>query len=225
MFLSEPNGNKKNIINAHEGTFRMTVPLFLLSILSIFVGFLTKEIFIGFGTFFWNSSLFVLPQNYLLTDVEFIDLFYKLLPLLFTLLSMFIVYFTYVFNSKQFFLLKTNFLFKKFYSFLNKKWYFDRIYNEYVTQSIISSGYFYTYKDVDRGLIEKLGPSGIISGVKDIVKTVQILQTGFIYYYLYLFLVSFLLILFLLVNISIFLTSLNFIFFLTITHIFFNKKA
>ena len=225
VFLSEPSGNKKNIINAHEGTLRMTIPLFLLSILSIFVGFLTKEIFIGFGTFFWNSSLFVLPQNYLLTDVEFIDLFYKLLPLLFTLLSMFIVYFTYVFNSKQFFLLKTNFLFKKFYSFLNKKWYFDRIYNEYVTQSIISSGYFYTYKDVDRGLIEKLGPSGIISGVKDIVKTVQILQTGFIYYYLYLFLVSFLLILFLLVNISIFLTSLNFIFFLTITHIFFNKKA
>lgn len=48
VFLSEPNGNKKNINNAHEGTLRMTFPLFLLSLMSIFVGFLTKEIFIGF---------------------------------------------------------------------------------------------------------------------------------------------------------------------------------
>lgn len=224
VFLSEPNGNKKNINNAHEGTLRMTFPLFLLSLMSIFVGFLTKEIFIGFGTFFWNSSIFVLPKNYLMLDIEFIDLFYKLLPLLLTLLSIFIVYFTYVFNAKQFLTLKTTFLFKRLYSFLNKKWYFDRIYNEFITQSIISTGYFYTYKDIDRGLIEKLGPSGIIYTVKEIVKSLKVLQTGFIYYYLYIFFVSFLFILFMLINISSFLISLNFILFLIISYIFFDKK-
>lgn len=52
VFLAEPNGNKKNLFNAHEGTIRMTFPLFLLCFLSIFVGFLTKDFFIGFGTDF-----------------------------------------------------------------------------------------------------------------------------------------------------------------------------
>lgn len=52
VFLSEPNGNKNSIINAHEGSSRLTLPLFLLCFLSIFVGYLSKEIFIGFGTSF-----------------------------------------------------------------------------------------------------------------------------------------------------------------------------
>lgn len=52
VFLSKPNGHKNIILNAHEGTIRMTLPLFLLSILSIFIGYLTKDLFIGFGTDF-----------------------------------------------------------------------------------------------------------------------------------------------------------------------------
>jgi NADH-ubiquinone oxidoreductase chain 5 len=52
VFLSSPNGNKNTIFNAHEGSIRMTLPLFLLCILSIFIGFLSKDMFIGFGTDF-----------------------------------------------------------------------------------------------------------------------------------------------------------------------------
>ena len=52
------------ILNAHEGSWRMTFPLFILSIFSISIGFLTRDLFIGFGTDFWGSSIFVLPQNY-----------------------------------------------------------------------------------------------------------------------------------------------------------------
>jgi NADH-ubiquinone oxidoreductase chain 5 len=52
VFLSEPNGNKNIIFNAHEGTARMTFPLFLLCLLSIFIGYLSKDLFIGFGTDF-----------------------------------------------------------------------------------------------------------------------------------------------------------------------------
>jgi NADH-ubiquinone oxidoreductase chain 5 len=52
VFLSYPNGNKSVILNAHEGSLIMNLPLFFLSILSIFVGFFTKDFFIGFGTDF-----------------------------------------------------------------------------------------------------------------------------------------------------------------------------
>lgn len=220
VFLSEPNGNKKNIINAHEGSYKMTLPLFILALLSIFVGFLTKDLFVGFGTSFWNYSIFVLPANYLLLDIEFIDLFYKILPLLVTMIAAILVFFFYVVNLKEFLLLKTNRTFLMFYTFLSKKWFFDRLYNQYITQNVIFASYFYTYKNIDRGLVEKIGPWGIIHSVKEVSKNIKNLQSGFIYYYLYYFFLSFFLIIFTLVNISFFIFSLNFMFFIFIVYVF-----
>lgn len=52
VFLSAPNGNKNIMFNAHEGSWRLTLPLFFLSILSIFIGFLSKDLLVGFGTDF-----------------------------------------------------------------------------------------------------------------------------------------------------------------------------
>jgi hypothetical protein len=42
---------------------------------------------------------------------------------------------------------------------------FDRIYNEVINQNILHISHNYTYKDVDRGFIEKIGPSGIIETI------------------------------------------------------------
>ena len=47
------------------------------------------------------------------------------------------------------------------YTFLNRKWFFDKVYNEYITQHVLSFGYQTTYKLIDRGLFEFLGPLGI----------------------------------------------------------------
>jgi NADH-ubiquinone oxidoreductase chain 5 len=77
------------------------------------------------------------------------------------LLSIFLVYFFYVFNSSILFSIKTNIFFKSFYSFLNKKWYFDRIYNQYISQNILNSSFFIAYNYIDRGLLEVIGPFGI----------------------------------------------------------------
>ena len=52
----------------------MSLPLFLLAIFSITVGFFTKDIFIGFGSDFWDYSIFMLSQNYSLRDIEFINI-------------------------------------------------------------------------------------------------------------------------------------------------------
>jgi len=45
VFLAEPNGNRVVITNAHEGSWRMGLPLFILSTLSITVGFMTRDFF------------------------------------------------------------------------------------------------------------------------------------------------------------------------------------
>jgi proton-translocating NADH-quinone oxidoreductase chain L len=184
VFLSKPNGNKVTILNAHEGSWRMTLPLFLLSLLSIFIGYLSKDLFIGFGTHFWGSSIFVNPQNYALSDIEFIDLKYKILPLILTLLGASFSFFLYKYQTYSYFLIKKTLWFKDIYNFFNKKWYFDRIYNEIFSQSSLNFSYYYSYKTIDRGLLEKYGPSGIVVTVQNIMDSVKTFQTGFILHYL-----------------------------------------
>lgn len=185
VFLSKPNGNKSVILNAHEGSFRMSLPLFFLSLFSIFIGYLTKDLFIGFGTNFWGSSIFIKPINYLMTDIEFLNVNLKLLPLLVTFLGVFSAYLLYTFKIHDFFYLKQNS--EKFYvlfNFLNKKWYFDRIYNQFLVENFLNSGHNYFYKTIDRGIIENIGPMNLINFIYNLVDRLKVYQTGFIVDYL-----------------------------------------
>jgi proton-translocating NADH-quinone oxidoreductase chain L len=216
VFLAEPNGNRNVILNAHEGSWRMGFPLFILSLLSISIGFLTRDLFIGFGTNFWNSAIFVLPENYALSDIEFISLFNKLLPLIISISGASFAYFLYSFGLNGFYIVKKSRNFKLFYNFLNKKWYFDRAYNQIIGQNSLNLGYHFTYKDIDRGIIEIFGPSGVINSIRSTFNTIKDLQTGYIYHYLFLFFVSTVLIVFVSIFLPNFLISLNFIFFLLI---------
>lgn len=185
VFLSKPNGNKNIILNAHEGSIRMSLPLFILAIMSIFVGFTTKDMFIGFGTDFWGSSIFVKPTNYMLADVEFLNIQYKILPLIVTLIGIVFAYSLYsagIFNYFQ--IKKDSNLYYNFANFFNKKWYFDRVYNQFIVEKVLYSGYSYFYKTIDRGLLEKLGPVGIYDVIYAIVDRIRVYQDGFILSYL-----------------------------------------
>ena len=220
VFLAEPNGHRKVILNAHEGSWRMTFPLFILSILSISVGFMTRDLFIGFGTDFWGFSIFVLPQNYVLSDIEFIDLFHKLLPLMISLAGAFLAYFLYSFGLEFFYQIKKTPTFKIIYNFLNRKWYFDRVYNEFIGQNALNISYHFAYKDMDRGLIEKVGPSGIVHSVRYTFNKINALQSGQIYHYLFLLFFFTVLLVFISVCFSNILMSFNVILFLLFVLLF-----
>ena len=187
VFLAEPNGNRKIIFNAHEGSWRIVFPLFILSFFSITIGYLTHDFFIGFGTNFWSDSIFISISNYSLVDIEFVNLFYKLLPLFVTILGAVFAYSLYAFNLNKYFLIKNTKLFQKVYSFFNKKWYFDRIYNEIITQKVLDISYFHTYKNIDRGILEIFGPSGIINTINFNSNSLVPVQSGYISHYLFMF--------------------------------------
>jgi len=214
VFLAEPNGNRSVILNAHEGSINLGLPLFILSIFSVSIGYLTKEFFIGFGTKFWGTSIFMLPQNYILTDIEFISLFAKLFPLILTLLGFSLAYFLYSSELSFFFNLKKSFFFKLFYTFLNKKWYFDRLYNQFVSQPILNLSYTFSYKDIDRGLLERIGPSDIVTTVYSFSNFLKHLQSGFLYHYLFLFSIFIFLLIFIVSISEILGLFLNVLFFL-----------
>ena len=100
------------------------------------------------------------------------------------------------------------------YNFLKRKWYFDRVYNEFIGQNALNISYYFAYKDVDRGIIEKVGPSGIVQGIRYTVNRINGLQSGQIYHYLFLILFSTVLFVFISICFSNILVSLNVILFL-----------
>ena len=93
--------------------------------------------------------------------------------------------------------LKTNYIGNLIYTFLNKKWLFDKFYNEFFAQKILQLGYHVTYKTIDRGIIEILGPFGISNMIFSISFNLNKLHSGYIYHYVLYFVISLVLIIFL----------------------------
>jgi len=84
-FLNTPNGPKASIEQAHESPILMALPLMILAIASIFIGYISRDAFIGLGTEFFQSSIVMIPEHLLYVNSEFIPTEIKLLPLVFTL--------------------------------------------------------------------------------------------------------------------------------------------
>lgn len=182
-FLSKPTGHKKVICYASESSFQITVALGCLAIPSIFIGYYTKDMIVGVGSHFFNTAIYVNIKNFNLFDAEFIPLFYKTLPVYLSLLGFISAYLLYNFKSKLLFLIKTSSFGKKTYKFLNRKWFFDKLYNEYFGQFFFKFGYSTSYKFVDRGIFEILGPTGLSTTALKIGNNLHKMQTGFIYHY------------------------------------------
>ena len=189
-FLTNPNGYKPVIINAHDSSLRMALPLAILAIPSIFIGYLTKDMFIGLGSDFWGNSLHVLPKNMNMIDAEFIPHIWKVTPVILSIFGASLSFLLYTFGKTFLYKIKLSFIGRKIYNFLNKKWFFDKVYNEFITQSFLSFSYNVSYKIIDRGIIEVLGPMGISNLVNRQSTNLYKLQTGFLYHYALVILIS-----------------------------------
>lgn len=189
-FLSKPNGYKSIICSAFDSSYQITSSLFLLVIPSVLIGFYAKDMIIGFGSDFWGNAIFVTIENMNRVDSEFIVHFYKILPVVLSLLGVTSSFLLYVFGSKILVKLKFSSLGKKIYNFFNKKWFFDKIYNEYVSQYFFTVSYTITYKTIDRGIIEIFGPMGLSSIITKKASYISRLQTGYLYHYTFLILIG-----------------------------------
>lgn len=139
-------GYKKVICYAYDSGIQICFSLGCLAIPSIFIGYYTKDILVGVGTPFFGNSIFINLDNFNLFDSEFLKIFYKVLPVNLSLISFFLAFYLYLFKSLFLIVLKLSFFGKKMYNFLNRKWFFDKIYNEFFNQSFFKFGYSISYK-------------------------------------------------------------------------------
>lgn len=182
-FLTKVNSYKTVAFNAAESSWRITTVLFILCIPSMFIGYISKDMIIGLGSDFWGNAIYNLPNNMNRFDSEFINQTIKLLPVMVSCLGVFSAYTLYTFGSKLLFQIKITNLGRKFYNYLNKKWFFDKVYNEFITQFFFDFGYKTSYKLTDRGIIEILGPMGLSNLIAYPSIITSKLQTGVLYQY------------------------------------------
>ena len=194
-FLSAPNGYKPVICSAYDSSYQISISLFLLVIPSVLIGFYAKDMIIGFGSDFWGNAIFTTTANMNRIDSEFIPHIYKILPVLLSFLGVTASFLLYLFGTKLLIQAKMSVWGKKIYNFFNKKWFFDKVYNEYISQFFFTISYTITYKVIDRGVIEVFGPMGLSSLITKKASYISKLQTGYLYHYTFLILTSLTLIL------------------------------
>jgi NADH-ubiquinone oxidoreductase chain 5 len=182
-FINKTNSYRFSIQHIHDLPKIMGYPLFILVFGSIFVGYLMKDMVIGVGTNFWGNALFVLPENLVIFDAEFLPVVIKLIPVIFSLSGAFFSYLIYVVLSADFiYSIKMSKFGIIFYNFFNRKWFFDKVYNEFINQYVMKMGYHISYKLIDRGIIENLGPFGISNFFYSNYMKLNFMQTGLIYH-------------------------------------------
>lgn len=189
-FLSETNGFRPVMAHVHDAPIRMALPLAILAIPSIFLGYVTRDMIIGVGTNFWGNALFVLPKNLIILDAEFIPTSIKLVPVIFSLSGAISSYIVYTYGQRALYEFKISTIGRGLYNFLNRKWFFDKVYNEVVCQKALAFGYHTSYKIIDRGIIEMLGPYGLSNMVSKQGTYLSRLQSGYVYHYAFLMLVG-----------------------------------
>jgi NADH-ubiquinone oxidoreductase chain 5 len=180
-FLANPAGPQVNYKNAHEGDIYMSLPLIVLAIFTIYIGYLTKDIFIGLGSNFFNDNgLFILPMHEILLDTEFaVPAVFKWLPLYLTVASTSLAVLVFEFFSL---VLVTFISFRFIYylnGLLNQRFYIELFYNTYITNVILKLG-GQTTKVLDKGSVELIGPFGLERILSYLSNNMASLDTGVI---------------------------------------------
>jgi NADH-ubiquinone oxidoreductase chain 5 len=178
VFLTNPNGNKNSYLNSHESDLFIIIPLIVLSIFSIFFGYLFSDMFVGLASDFFGNSLFIHPNNINLIEAEFsLNIIIKLLPTIFTFFGVILALYFYNKNYLFLNLLTDTLIFKNLYNILNTKYYFDIIYNNYIFNKGLTLGYIIA-KQIDRGILEFFGPYGLSNSFIDLSNKLSKADTG-----------------------------------------------
>lgn len=210
VFLSYPNANRTGYLHIHEASIHVVIPLVVLSLFSIFFGYIFSDLFVGMGSDFLANSVFTHPNNITLIEAEFsIPLMYKLLPSILSIVGAGLAIYFYNISPRFLIDLTDINILRRIYIFLNGKFLLDVILNQLIIAPAMKLGYTVT-KVLDRGVIESVGPYGLSSVLTTTGFNISRLDTGIVTSYALYIVLGFISILFIvLLPIFITTTSLN----------------
>nr|YP_009758587.1 NADH dehydrogenase subunit 5 [Haloclava producta]QIN90405.1 NADH dehydrogenase subunit 5 [Haloclava producta] len=172
-FISNTNAKKEVFSHAHEGSWNLTLPLILLALGSIFVGYLTKEII-------WSFQITLSP---------IIPTSIKLMPVIFSLFGAGTAVVLYHYSSRIF-NAPTSPVGLAGYTFLYSAWQFNYIINHFLVQNVWRLGHLITFRVLDKGVLELIGPKGISQFMIRLTQEISNLQSGLVYNYALMILIA-----------------------------------
>jgi len=180
VFLGLPNGIQSTYNNIHEANIVVIIPLFILALFSIFFGYVFSDLFVGIGSDFFGSAIFIQPNNISLVEAEFsIPIILKLLPTILSIIGGSLGILLYNWNKGVQLMSENTSLIQKVYTFLNGQYLFDVLYNHFVIGKGLQYGYIIS-KVYDRGVIEAVGPFGLSNVLQNTASKIAKLDTGVI---------------------------------------------
>lgn len=160
------------------------LPLFCLSLASIFGGYLLQDFFVGPGSCFWLGSIDSQCVSYPFFDREFIWFLYKLFPFLGLILG---VCYSILVDRRcfWFYTVCQTVVGLFFYRLFSLKWYFDKVYVDLFGQFCLRVSDTFLYRDLDRGVLEWFGPRLAYRGLFfSSFSLSRLVQTGELFHYL-----------------------------------------
>lgn len=159
VFFNIPNSSKfafiKYNITISESSWIMLIPMIILSILSIFLGYIFKDIYLGLGVPF--IGIFNHPNNISIIETEFtLNYIYKILPFISVILSILITIIIYEnINKLNIKIIRKYIIILRYF---NQKIYYDKFLNLFIHYNLKIGGKL-NY-NIDKGLLQILGPQG-----------------------------------------------------------------
>nr|YP_007516974.1 NADH dehydrogenase subunit 5 [Euplexaura crassa]ADY15466.1 NADH dehydrogenase subunit 5 [Euplexaura crassa] len=166
-FVSKPNLTRISAQHLQEADWNLLGPLLVLAIGSILVGYIAKNMVFAPG---------VRPLPLVPTIVSLAPVIMSVTGILLVfILRPYIVY--YITRPG-------------IYGFLFYAWEFNQIANYYIGSTAWKFGHFVSYRTIDRGILEILGPTGIARFMVERTKELSNLQSGLLFNYALMILVG-----------------------------------
>ena len=162
-FFGNAIASAKDYSGAHESSLYVVVPLVVLGLGSIILGYVSSDIFRGIGTDFLSTSVSPWANSNVSVDSEFgVTTFMKLLPFMLTLLGTVSAYWLYNNDNGRVSLVSntSNNIMKHIFKFMNYQWHWNALINGLLIVPGLKLGYTIS-KVLDRGLFEAIGPYGL----------------------------------------------------------------
>jgi len=192
-FITNTNSKKEILMGVHEPSFNIIFPLLLLAFGSIFVGYLGKEVVL-------SNVIPPIVSNSV-----------KVVPLILSMLGAFLAFMVYegvvrfpkswyfpinykkiIFQNgknEEFFMkdgpsgrIVAN-IYHMVYTFLNSAWQFNYVINHFIVSNIWKFGHLVTYRIIDRGILEVIGPKGISRILIKLTQNISNFQSGMVFNY------------------------------------------
>nr|YP_003795698.1 NADH dehydrogenase subunit 5 [Phakopsora meibomiae]ACT36180.1 NADH dehydrogenase subunit 5 [Phakopsora meibomiae] len=172
-FTGRPNASRQQYTQTHDQPILVQVTFTLLAFISIFFGYISRDIMTGIGTDGLISSMCHRPESVTLIEAEFIPITMKLIPTIITIFSAIIAFYLYTYAPEHIVYISRV---RVIIIFFNKKWMVDVVYS-YIILISIRLGYVCSQM-LDKGSLEIIGPTKIESTMNKWASSMSRIDTG-----------------------------------------------